>query len=87
MTELAKLVYNYCSELYGTKDYRYDVIVETMELNDIALVLKDAGITTIEYAFRWADDFARMQHEVELNQAWDGPESCIGSSQYKDYEF
>lgn len=84
---LAQATYSYCEERYGTKGTRYDVIVECMTTDEIAEELEAEGAETLDRAFRWADRYAGMQHEVELNQAWDGPESCIGSTRYKGYEF
>ena len=79
---LAKLVYDYAINHYGDKDARYDVIVECYGKSEIACALIEESVTDEAGAKRWADRFARGQHEVELNQAWDGPESCIGSSLY-----
>jgi hypothetical protein len=68
---------------YNTKDARFDVIVECYDLADIANELRYANVTDEAGAIAWADEAAGLQHEVELNQALDGPESCIGSSQYR----
>lgn len=79
---LAAAAYAHAEANYGTKDARYDVIVECMEKAEIAADLEEAGVTDEAGALRWADEVAGLQHERELNQAWDGPESCVGSSRY-----
>lgn len=79
---LARKAYAYAEANYGAKNARFDVIVECMTNSEIDEALTEEGITTVEGAIAWAKRTARLQHEVELNQAWDGPESCIGSSSY-----
>lgn len=79
---LAQAAYHYAERNYGKKDARYDVIVECMTLDEIAVELEEASVTDEKAAYEWVDGRAGLMHEVELNQAWDGPESCIGSSQY-----
>ena len=79
---LAGLAYAHASANYNAKDARYDVIVECYDLGDLAKELQYAGVTDEAGAKAWADEAAGLQHEAELNQAWDGPESCIGSSKY-----
>ncbi len=83
---LAAVAYGHAETNYSKKDARYDVIVECMELSEIAQALRIDGVEDADGARRWADDEAGVQHEVELNQAWDGPESCIGSSKYEPSE-
>ncbi len=80
--ELAITVYALAEERYGWKDARYDVIVECMDKAEIMVELQEDGADTLAKATKWLEKRARGQYEVELNQAWDGPESCIGSSQY-----
>jgi hypothetical protein len=53
-----------------------------MEKSEIAEELAEDGMTDEAGALRWADRRAGLAHEVELNQAWDGPESCVGSPLY-----
>jgi hypothetical protein len=79
---LAGQVYDYAVEHYGDKDARFDVIVECMSKTEIADELRGERIFDKPAALRWADKRAGLHHEQELNQAWDGPESCIGSSKY-----
>lgn len=79
---LAEAAYTYAEANYGRKGARFDVIVECMEKAEIAEALERAEATTVDAAYRWADEEAGLQHEVELNQAWDGPESCVGSERY-----
>ncbi len=79
---LASIAYAYAEANYGKKDARYDVIVECMSIAEIMEELEQAGVSTERGAKAWATKLARGQHEQELNQAWDGPESCIGSSKY-----
>ncbi len=79
---LASIAYAYAEANYGKKDARYDVIVECMSVPEIAVQLEEAGVRSESGAKKWANQLARGQHEQELNQAWDGPESCIGSSKY-----
>lgn len=79
---LAQHAYEYAEQHYGDKDARFDVIVECMTKQEIANELKLEGRTTEAAAVKWAKARAGLAHEVELNQAWDGPESCIGSSKY-----
>jgi len=81
-TKLAREAYAYAENNYGLKDARYDVIVECMTIPEIEAELRAIGCTSAVAAHRWADALARAQHEQELNQAWDGPESCIGSELY-----
>ena len=81
-TALAKVAYSHAEKNYGAKDARYDVIVECMSIDEIAQELQDRMCWSEDEARKWADQTARLQHEVELNQAWDGPESCVGSSKY-----
>jgi hypothetical protein len=81
--ELSKVAMAYAEYNYSKKGARYDVIVECMSLGDIATEMAEENMVKTEVAARaWADRAARLQHEVELNQAWDGPESCIGSELY-----
>lgn len=85
--DLAIAVDRYCEERYNSKDARYDVIVECMTIDELSVKLEEEHVSTIEGAYKWADDYARLQYEVELNQAWDGAESCIGSSKYNGLEY
>jgi hypothetical protein len=80
--ELAAIAYHYAEENYGKKGARYDVIVECMGRSEIADELTKEGVGDEAGAKRWADRRAGLAHEVELNQAWDGPEGCIGSELY-----
>lgn len=84
---LAQAAYHYAERNYGKKDARYDVIVECMGLGEIADQFEERGIVDEKAAYKWADELAGLQHEAELNQAEDGPESCIGSSQYDPFRF
>lgn len=79
---LAAAAYAYAEANYAKKGARFDVIVECMEKSVIAERLETEGANTEAKARKWADEMAGLQHEVELNQAWDGPESCIGSEKY-----
>jgi hypothetical protein len=79
---LAVHAYGYAEEHYADKDVRFDVIVECMTKTEIADELREQGIHDYTAAEGWAKRRAGLMHEVELNQAWDGPESCIGSSKY-----
>ncbi len=79
---LAATAYAYALDNYGKKGARYDVIVECMTIDEIAAELESEGANTEVRARKWADRRAGLAHEVELNQAWDGPESCIGSERY-----
>ncbi len=79
---LARVAYDYATTNYGKKGARYDVIVECMTIDEIAAELEGDGANTEAKARKWADRRAGLAHEVELNQAWDGPESCIGSERY-----
>jgi len=81
-TKLAQFAYDLALDRYNEKDARYDVIVECFGVSDIAETFRNYKITTETGAIEWAREVARAQHEEELNQAWDGPESCIGSSKY-----
>ena len=80
--ELAHIAYAHAASNYDKRGARYDVIVECMEKSEIAERLESDGANTETKAREWADEMAGLQHEVELNQAWDGPESCIGSKMY-----
>ncbi len=81
--ELAALAYAHAERNYGRKGARYDVIVECMSIADIATEMAEQQIPESHASAKaWADRQARMSHEQELNQAWDGPESCIGSEMY-----
>lgn len=79
---LADVAYAHAEANYGAKDARYDTIVECLEKGQIASYMQADGVTSEVEARRWADTYAGLMHEVELNQAWDGPESCVGSSRY-----
>lgn len=79
---LAEIAYAYAEERYSRKGARFDVIVECMEKSEIAERLEAEGANTEEKARKWAREMAGLHHEAELNQAWDGPESCIGSERY-----
>jgi hypothetical protein len=79
---LAGIAYGHAKANYNAKDARYDVLVECYDLGDIAKELQYARVIDEAGAKAWADQAAGLQHEQELNQAWDGPESCIGSSLY-----
>jgi hypothetical protein len=79
---LARVAYAYAEDNYGRKGARYDVIVETMEKAEIAEELERYGVADEAGARKWADRHAGLMHEVELNQAWDGPESVKGSERY-----
>lgn len=79
---LAAAAYAHAEANYDRKGARYDVIVECMEKREIAEELQEDGITDEAGALKWADRRAGLMHEVELNQAWDGPESCVGSERY-----
>lgn len=81
-TALAQVAYDHAVANYATKGARFDVIVECYEIADIAKELAYAEARTEAKAKAWADEAAGLHHEVELNQAWDGPESCIGSESY-----
>lgn len=80
--KLAGIAYAYAREHYADKDARFDVIVECMELSEIAQAFSIESIETEAAAIAWAKSEAGMQHEQELNQAWDGPESVKSSSRY-----
>lgn len=80
--ELAAAAYAYAEQHYGDKDARFDVIVECMGKGEIAAELEQQSITTEAGAIAWAKRTAGLQHEQELNQAWDGPESVKSSSRY-----
>ncbi len=80
--KLAEAAYAHAEAHYGDKGARFDVIVECMGLQEIAADFERDGITSERAAIAWAKETAGLQHEVELNQAWDGPESCIGSPLY-----
>ncbi len=80
--ELAKVAYAWAEQNYNAQNTRYDVIVECMTLEEIEASLIDGDVTTAEDACKWADELAGLQHEQELNKAWDGPESVRSSSQY-----
>jgi hypothetical protein len=80
--ELAAVAYAYAEEHYGDKDARFDVIVECMSKAEIAEMFRIDGVTTRAGAIAWAKREAGVQHEKELNQAWDGPESVKSSSRY-----
>lgn len=80
---LAAVAMKTAEQRYGEKDARFDVIVECMSTSEIAAELKRGGVTTEAGAHKWAERTAGLHHEVELNQAWDGPESCVGSSRYQ----
>lgn len=79
---LAAAAYAHAEANYDRKGARYDVIVECMGKAEIAEELEAAGVMNRTGALHWADKVAGLQHEQELNQAWDGPESCIGSPLY-----
>jgi hypothetical protein len=79
---LAAAAYAYAERHYGDKDARFDVIVECMSKSEIAEQLEEARIRSESGAIKWAKRQARGQHEQELNQAWDGPESVKSSSLY-----
>lgn len=83
MLDLAAAAYAYAEQHYGDKDARFDVIVECMGKSEIAAELVREGVADEAGAIAWAKRTAGLQHEKELNQAWDGPESCIGSSLYQ----
>jgi hypothetical protein len=83
MSNLAKIVADYAAQNYARKGARFDVIVECYELAEIEEELAYAGVTDEAGAIRWADQAAGLHHEQELNQAWDGPESCVGSELYQ----
>ena len=80
---LATAVYEHAEKHYGDKDIRWDVIVECMTLDEIAAELASDKIDNLADAIASYTGVARLQHEQELNQAEDGPESCIGSSRYQ----
>lgn len=80
--ELAKVAYAFAEENYDAKDARFDVIVECMEKREIAAELEQDGVKDEAGATAWAKRRAGLYHEVELNQAWDGPESVKSSSRY-----
>lgn len=79
---LADHAYKFAEQHYGDRDARFDVIVECMERSEIADELREQGITDYAAAEKWAKQRAGLHHEVELNQAWDGPESVKSSSRY-----
>lgn len=81
--ELAAAAYAYAEEHYGDKDARFDMIVECLSKEEIAEHLEGEGIRSEAGAIGWAQRYAGMQHEQELNQAWDGPESVKSSSKYR----
>ncbi len=85
--ELAIVAYGYAEQHYDDKGARFDVIVECMEISDIAEHLESEGVRSEKGAIGWARRFAGLQHEQELNQAWDGPESCVGSPLYDGRQF
>lgn len=80
---LASIACAYAEKHYGDKDARFDVIVECMSVAEIMEALEEASIISQAGAIKWAKQLARGHHEQELNQAWDGPESCVGSSKYE----
>lgn len=79
---LAAVAYAYAEQHYSDKDARFDVIVECYSISDLAKEMEYARVSDEAGARRWADEAAGLQHEVELNQAWDGPESVKSSSRY-----
>lgn len=79
---LARLAYERAEANYTAKGGRYDVIVECMTIGEIAKALEAAGVSDRDGAEAWCDREAGLAHEQELNMAWDGPESCIGSENY-----
>ena len=79
---LTAVAYCYAEDHYSQKNARFDVIVECMTQEEIADELRDARIRRSSGAIKWAKARAGLAHEMELNQAEDGPESCIGSSKY-----
>lgn len=80
---LARIAYAHAEANYGKKGARYDVIVECYSVEQIAKELEYARAEDDAAARRWADIAAGDHHEVELNQAWDGPESVASSSLYR----
>lgn len=74
--QLAEKAYEYAEAHYGDRNYRFDVIVECMEKSEIAAALEFEKVATEKGAIAWARRTAGLQKEQELNQAWDGPESC-----------
>ena len=79
---LAQVAYRFAEVHYSDKDARFDVIVECMSRSEIAEQLEQDGVTDEAGAIAWAKRVAGLQHEQELNQAWDGPESVRSSSLY-----
>lgn len=79
---LAAGAYAYAEQNYGKKGARFDVIVECMTKAEIAAALEADAANTEAKARKWARGMAGMQHEAELNQAWDGPESVRSSERY-----
>lgn len=74
--QLAEKAYEYAEAHYGDRNYRFDVVVECMEKSEIAAELEELGVKTEKGAIAWARRLAKGQREQQLNQAWDGPESC-----------
>jgi hypothetical protein len=79
---LAAHAYRYAELHYSDKGARFDVIVECMTNGEIARELGEQGITDKAGAIAWAKRRAGLHHEQELNQAVNGPESCVGSPLY-----
>lgn len=79
---LAAEAYSYAEKHYGDKGARFDVIVECFSMADIARELESAGADSSAKAIKWCKGLAGAQHEQELNQAWDGPESVRSSPMY-----
>jgi hypothetical protein len=80
--QLARVAYQHAEANYSRKGARFDVIVECYEIAEIAEDLAAANVSDEAGAKRWADGVASAQHEQELNQAWDGPESVKSSELY-----
>ncbi len=68
----AQAIYDHALDHYGDADARWDVIVECMGVRDIAAEFGEGAADAAEMMAS-AAEFAGLQKEQELNQAWGAP--------------
>ena len=65
--ELAQIAYDHAEHHYNDKGIRWDYVVETMDISDMAEELAEHNITTKAAAISYFKKFAKLMDEMESN--------------------
>ena len=64
---LAEIVYSHSSDHYNDKRYRWDYVVETYSIQDIAEELEENNIKSKTAAIRYFKEYAKLMSEMHSN--------------------